>query len=311
MGFQIIPGLILSIGIIKFAHSPRWLVTQDREEEAFNVLFKFRNNDQTKARNELNEIIGEVAEQRENELTKYSQLFNQRFRRRMFLAILIQIFDQLTGINSIIYYSPIIFQQAKLINPNIKHGELLITALIGSVNFLSTIPAVIFIDKLGRRFILIVGSILMTISMILIGILMASCGEMKASQSFVVDGGASYAIIVFVFVFIIGFASSWGPIAWIYCAEIFPISMRAKATSITTGTHWIVNCTIAFLVPFILDSSYPYLIFFFFGCFCILMGLSVYFFYPETKGISLEEMDSIFNSSKSSSSSSLINHQSI
>ena len=288
--------------MIRFAHSPRWLVTQDREEEAFNVLLRFRNNDQNKTRIELNEIIGEVAEQRENELEKYSQLFNKRFRRRIVLAIFIQIFDQLTGINSIIYYSPIIFQQAKLINKD--HQELLITALIGSVNFLSTIPSVIFIDRFGRRFILILGSILMTISMILIGILMASCGDMD--KSFVVHVGASYGIIVFVFIFIIGFASSWGPIAWIYCAEIFPISMRSKATSITTATHWIVNCTIAFCVPFILDSSYPYLLFFFFGCFCILMGLSVYFFYPETKGNSLEEMDFIFNSS-----SSLMNNQSL
>lgn len=313
LGVQIIPGFILSIGLMRYPHSPRWLVTQDREEEAFDVLLKFRNNDQNESRKELNEIIREVAEQREHEIEKYSQLFNRRFRRRMFLSIFIQIFDQLTGINSIIYYSPILFQQVHNSNEtNPSANALFITSFVGLANFVSTIPSVIFLDRLGRRLTLILGSIFMAISMISIGILMISWGNYSSSlELFVVEKGASYAIIGFVFVFIIGFASSWGPTAWIYCAEIFPISMRAKATSITTATHWIVNCTIAFSIPFILNSSLPYLIFFFFGCFCILMGLSVYLFYPETNGKSLEEMEFIFTTSRSSFSYSTMNNQSI
>ena len=313
LGLQIVPGLILSIGIIRFPHSPRWLVTQDREEEAFDVLQNLRHNDQNQIRNELNEIIREVAEQRENEIERYSQLFSQRFRRRTFLSIFIQIFDQCTGINSIIYYSPIIFQQARGTIDNQMERALLITALVGSVNFLATIPAVIFLDKLGRRLVLILGSIFMFISMFVIAIVMVSCGHSTNSTDpnsdpFVINvKGAPDAIIVFVFVFIIGFASSWGPTAWIYCAEIFPISMRAKATSITTATHWIVNCSIAIIIPFILNTTVPYIIFFIFGFCCIVMGISVYLFYPETKGRSLEEMDFIFTDSKSHPSIQITN----
>jgi sugar porter (SP) family MFS transporter len=274
-----VPSLILAIGILFCPFSPRWLISQDREDEARDVLLKIRSASHDEIEEEMDRIRNEVAYLREHEIGSYRQLFRFPLRRPFILGIGIQILQQLTGINATIYYAPDIFTQ---LFPNNTDPEfpLLATGVYGCVNVIATIPTMIFIDKLGRRILLITGAIVMSISMLIVGILTA------------VNTHDGWSRIVFIHIFIGGFAFSWGPIAWVYCTEIFPLTMRAKAASLTTAANWATNCAISFLVLGLLRCALS-ATFITFSIFCAIMIGIVYFFYPETKNIHLERIDGV------------------
>jgi sugar porter (SP) family MFS transporter len=299
LALQIVPALILAIGILFFPFSPRWLMAQGRDDEALAVLAKIRSTSSIEVLDEFNDIKNEIDLERAQSVKSYSQFLRPPLRRRLILGVSIQILQQLTGINSIMYYAPEIFKQAGL---NDQRASLLATGINGFVLVLATIPAILFIDKLGRRFILISGAILMALSMLIIGGTMGVHGHTYHNattgtvQVIIPDRTASYVIIFFVYVFVASFSFSWGPTAWVYCTEIFPLSMRSKGTSLTTAAQWGTNCIISFLVPVMLESI-TYGTYLIFGFFCVAMGVITYLFYPETKGKSLEDMDLVFGRS--------------
>ena len=299
LALQIVPALILAVGILFFPFSPRWLMAQGRDNEALMVLKRIRSASTIDVLDEYNDIKNEIEFERKQSIKSYSQFFYPPLRRRLILGISIQVLQQLTGINSIMYYAPEIFKQAGL---NDQRASLLATGINGFVIVLATIPAILFIDKLGRRFILIIGAILMSSSMLIIGGTMGIHGytyfnqTTGATQVIIPNQTASYTIICFVYIFVASFAFSWGPTAWVYCTEIFPLSMRSKGTSITTAANWAANCIVSFLVPALLENI-TYGTYLIFGFFCVAMGIIIYLFYPETKGKSLEDMDLVFGRS--------------
>ncbi|CAF4175443.1 unnamed protein product, partial [Rotaria sordida] len=285
LGLQMIPALILAIGIPFFPFSPRWLMANGREKEAMTVLNKIRSSSQQDILIEYNEIKQEIALEREQSIRSYSQLFRFPLRRRLILGVTIQILQQFTGMNSIMYYAPSIFKQAGLSD---QRASLLATGINGCVNVLATIPAILFLDKWGRRPILILGAILMSLSMFTMGITMGVHGHTLFNSTtgtvevIIPSQTASYTIIFFVYVFVAAFAFSWGPTTWLYCTEIFPLSMRAKGTSLTTAAIWVANCVISFGVPVLLENI-TYGTYLIFGILCISMAVVVFLFYPETK----------------------------
>jgi len=299
LALQIVPALILAIGILFFPFSPRWLMANGRDNEALDVLMKIRATSKINILDEYNDIKTEIEFEHEQSIKSYSQFFYPPLRRRLILGISIQVLQQLTGINSVMYYAPEIFKQAGL---NDQRASLLATGINGCVIIIATIPAILFIDKLGRRFILISGAILMALSMLIIGGTMGVHGytyvneTTGVAQVIIPNRTASHVIISFVYIFVASFAFSWGPTAWVYCTEIFPLSMRSKGTSLTTAANWATNCIVSFLVPVLLETLTfgTYLIF---GTTCVLMGIIIYLFYPETKGKSLEDMDLVFGRS--------------
>ena len=274
-------------------------MSQGRDDEALAVLTQIRAASSSDVLDEYNEIKNETEFERQQGVKSYNQFLRPPLRRRLVLGVTIQVLQQLTGINSIMYYAPEIFKQAGL---NDQRASLLATGINGVVLILATVPAILFIDRLGRRFVLISGAVLMAASMLIMGGTMGIYGYTHfnattgTAQVIIPNRSASYVIIVFVYVFVASFAFSWGPTAWIYCTEIFPLSMRSKGTSLTTAANWATNTVVSFLVPVLLEEL-TYGTYLIFGIFCVLMGILVYLFYPETKEKSLEDMDLVFGQS--------------
>ncbi|KAJ9067830.1 hypothetical protein DSO57_1035152 [Entomophthora muscae] len=296
LGLQTVPAIILFVGCFFMPYSHRWLISVGRESEGLSALARLRTNGNIhhpRVLEEFNEVKEIINNEREMEQSSYSDLFTGSILRCTLLGIFIQAFQQLTGINSVMFYAPLIFKQA-----GFGHQAVLLAAAInGIVNVVSTIPAILYVDQWGRRKTLMAGAIIMGIGMGTVGVVMATFGSITKVNGEVevkMNQVASYSVIVFIYIFVAGFAFSWGPIAWIYPGEIFPMRVRSKGTSLTTASNWGFNYLISSCSPFLMDSI-TWGLYIIFACFCAIMTIAIYFFYPETRGYSLEEIDTLFN----------------
>ncbi|KAG0295557.1 hypothetical protein BGZ96_011507 [Linnemannia gamsii] len=301
-GIQVIPGLILLAGTSIFPYSPRWLADQGRSEEALEVLANLRANgdkNHPDVQAEFKEIQDAITFDRTLAARSYAELFQTPNSRRVFLGITLQSWSQLTGMNVAMYYIVYIFQGAGLIG---QDANLQASSIQYVLNVLMTIPAILFIDRWGRRPVLLIGSIFMALWLFLIGGLMGKYGselktEGNSTTTWAIQGNdsASHAVIACSYLFVCSFAMSWGPVSWTYPAEIYPLRIRSKAVSLSTASNWAFNFALAYAVPPLLESI-QYRTYFIFGGFCVAMTIHVFFMFPETKGRTLEEMDQIFNS---------------
>ncbi|PLB49903.1 putative MFS monosaccharide transporter [Aspergillus steynii IBT 23096] len=307
---QILPALVLAVGMMMFMpQSPRHLMNQGREEECLSTLARLRDAsvDDISVRIEFLEIKALRMFEVETATKKYPQYqdgsFKSRFMigvndyaslvtdkslfKRTSVACLVMVFQQWNGINAINYYAPQIFEELQL---GANTTSLLATGIAGIFEFVFTIPAVLWVDNIGRKKILIAGGIGMAVChFIVAGIIGSYQGDFDNHKA------AGWVAVVFVWIFIINFAYSWGPVAWIVTSEVFPLSMRAKGVSIGGSSNWLNNFAVGLSTsPFIQASSYG--TFIFFGCVTTVGVLYVWFLVPETKGRTLEEMDELFGS---------------
>jgi MFS family permease len=307
IGFQMFPALCLGIGMAFMPYSPRWLMEQEREEEALSTLSMLRRkpSDNLAVRYEFLEIKAEVRYSREaNELAYPNAGPLRRFVnnyialvatwpkfKRLAVGCLTMFYQQFMGINAIIYYAPTIFGQLGL-NPNTT--SLLATGVYGIVNTLSTLPAIILLDNVGRRPLLMCGAAGCCISLVIVGSLIAAFGsDWKDHVT------AGHAAIAFVFIYDVNFSYSWAPIGWVIPSEIFPLHLRSTGISITTSATWMSNFIIGLVSPVMLTQTSNGGTYFFFAGFAILAFLTALLFYPETKGRTLEEMDAAFGDNAS------------
>ncbi|SFS12400.1 MFS transporter, sugar porter (SP) family [Granulicella pectinivorans] len=265
-GVAIIPSILFLVMLYGIPRSSRWLVTTNRTDEAREVL-ELMGSPNSAA--ELKEIVDSIHLERG---TQQEPIFNGRYGKPIFLAITIGMFNQLAGINAILYYSNYIFASAGFSSTSAA----LQTVSVGLVNLLATVLGMSLIDRLGRKTLLLTGSVGMTVA--LLGV--AAIFYTHAHQ----------ALLVWLLVlFIIFFAISQGSVIWVYIAEVFPSRVRSKGQSIGSSSHWIMNALIAGAFPYIAARSQA-APFAFFAAMMLLQFFVVLFFYPETKGRSLEQI---------------------
>ncbi|WPH01343.1 Quinate permease [Acrodontium crateriforme] len=283
---QLLPAIILAAGILLFMpQSPRHLMNIGREQECLDTLARLRSSsiDDIRVRVEFLETKALREFEKARALEKYPKYQDGSFKSNFMIGL--NDYMSLNGINAINYYAPFIFENFQLSG---NTTSLLATGVVGVLEFLLTIPAVWYVDRFGRKSILIAGVIGMaSCHFIVAGIIGSFGGNWKEH----VAGG--WVAIVFVWIFVANFAYSWGPVAWIVVSEVFPLSMRAKGVSIGGSANWLNNFGVGLATsPFIAVSDFG--AFIFFGAITTIGALWVYFFVPETKGRTLEEMDELF-----------------
>ena len=265
-GVAAVPAALFLVMLFGIPRSPRWLATQNRVDEARSVLQMMGSHD---AEGELQEIVDSIHLERAQ---KSEPLFSWKYRLPIFLAITIGLFNQLAGINAILYYLNDIFAAAGFSKVS---GELGPVA-VGAMNLCATLLAMTVIDKLGRKTLLLIGSV---------GLVGCLSG---LAAIFLTHSHQKY--LLWLLVGYIGFfAISQGAVIWVYIGEVFPNRVRAKGQSVGSSSHWIMNAIVSLIFPvlFALSPGTPFVVF---ACMMVVQFFVVLFFYPETKGYTLEEM---------------------
>ncbi len=269
---------LMFLGAFILPESPRWLMLKGRKQDATQVLQKTLNT-QEEIDTEIREIEEALHGPRGAGL---GIVFRGYFLKVLLVGVLLQMFQQLVGINVMIYYAPTIFGYAAM-------KGLLAMMTVPTVNMLFTFPAIHLVEKWGRKKLLYVGAVSMLVTMIAAGLAFQSIGAV--SDPAAIGAGPKAVLLLAVIVYIFGFAVSWGPVVWLVCSEIFPLEGREVGMTITTMVNWtFAGLVMANALTFM--SHYGNAsIFYLFAGFCVLAILFVALFVPETKGITLEELE--------------------
>jgi len=274
LAVEAIPALLYSILVIRVPSSPRWLALKKHDHDgALAVLRSITDEADAQAR--LKAITAS-----DTHVSKDAQLFSGKFKKHLLLAFLIAFFNQLSGINFVLYYAPEILEHSGLA----AKESLFSSISIGIINLIFTLIGVRLIDKLGRRTLMKIGSIGYIVSLGMV----AYCFY---------TGASSTLLLTFILLFVASHAIGQGAVIWVFISEIFPTKVRAFGQSWGTGTHWVFAAIITLVTPIFLDADNgifkdnPWPIFVFFMAMMILQLLFTLFMMPETKGVSLEDLE--------------------
>lgn len=269
----VIPSLIFLSLLLWIPESPRWLILKKKVSAArdfFNKIYERK-----KANQEIEAIQSDIL--RDDRKIRFSEIFSPRYRKVVLIGIVFASIAQLTGINIIFYYAPLIFEKI-----NSGGNALYQTILTGIANLIFTLIAFAMIDRFGRKKLLLGGSVAMGGVMLAIG------------TFFFLDKVDNYWVLTLIFLYIGAFACTWGAVLWVYVAEIFPNKIRGHATSFAVFGNWVMNSVVSFTFPVLLNGLGPALTFFIYGIINILMVFFVMRFIFETKDIPLEEIETTY-----------------
>mgnify|MGYP003634908943 FL=1 len=270
---EVIPAGLFLVLLFFVPDTPRSLMLKNKPKEALDVLIKV--NGEAEGQKILSEIENSVIET-SGKLLSYGWGI-------ILIGIALSVFQQFVGINVVLYYAPEIF---KSIDPN-TDGALLLTIIVGIVNFLFTIVAVKTVDKHGRKPLMLIGALGMAVAMLTLGFVFFS-------------GATGYLALACMMLYVASFALSWGPVVWVLLSEIFPNKIRGKAMAVAVAAQWISNYLVSLTFPMMDDNSYLIeqfnhgFAYWVYGIMSLLAMWFVWKFVPETKGKTLEEMEGLW-----------------
>lgn len=271
-GVMAFPAALFFLLLFFVPESPRWLVKQQLVDKARSVLQKVGAEN---LESELTDIVNSLKEEFGQGVTK---LFQKKYNFPIMCAVLLAVFNQLSGINVIMYYAPLIFEKAGAST----NAAMLQAVAVGVTNLVFTIVAMFFIDKFGRKTLLLIGAVGMFVSL-----------AGAAFHYYFENLFSGVGIVIFIVGFIAFFAFSQGAVIWVFLAEIFPNKVRAKGQALGSFTHWIMNALIGLVFPVVLSALGGGTVFMFFAVMMIPFFFFVWKMMPETKGKSLEELERV------------------
>jgi sugar porter (SP) family MFS transporter len=279
----VIPGVALAIGFLVMPESARWLLKMGRRDDARASLVKVDGTEVADAHLATLEADLEV-EAREG-VAGWGEVFSPGLRRALWVGIGLAVFQQVTGINAIIYYANEIFAEAGFTTAEEQAKATLYA--VGVTNVLATFVAVAWVDRFGRRPLLFTGLVGMAVSLAAVGLSFAALENQPDGEATTVGGIVTVLALV---VFIASFAFSMGPIVWTLISEIYPNRVRGRAIAVATAVNWFAAFIVAQFFLSIVDAIGESTTFFIFSAFCVITYVFVWRYVPETKGRSLEEI---------------------
>ncbi|KAG0483888.1 hypothetical protein HPP92_011972 [Vanilla planifolia] len=275
-----VPAVIITAGSLFLPDTPNSLIERGHEEKARAMLRRIRGTDDID--DELADLKA-ASEESRSVNHPWRNIIKRRYRPQLIMSILIPFFQQLTGINVIVFYGPVLFKTLGFRND----APLMATVIIGVVNiFLSLVP-IFTVDRLGRRILFLQGGIQMLLCQLVVGTLIAikfgTSGEGELSRTY------AGLVVAFICIYTAGFTWSWGPLGWLVPSEIFPLEIRSAGQSINVSVNMLFTFAIAQAFLSLL-CKFKFGVFYFFGGWVLIMTCFIAFFLPETKGIPIEEM---------------------
>ncbi|KAJ3679413.1 hypothetical protein LUZ60_017424 [Juncus effusus] len=280
LGLAGVPALIIALGSLFLPDTPNSLIERGKTEEAKQMLVKIRGTEDI---NDEYEDLVVASEDSKSIKHPWRNILQKKYRAPLTMAILIPFFQQLTGINVIMFYAPVLFKTIGFGD----NASLVSATITGGINILATVVAIIAVDKVGRRILFLQGGAQMLICQLIVGSLIYKVFGTTGTGT--ISDTNAYLIVIFVCIYVAGFAWSWGPLGWLVPSEIFPLEIRSAGQSI--------NVSVNMLFTFIIGQAFltmlchlKFGLFFFFAGWVIIMTTFIYFFLPETKNVPIEEM---------------------
>jgi MFS transporter, SP family, galactose:H+ symporter len=277
LGLAVIPAALLFVGVALLPDTPRWLVRSGHVDAARRVLLRLRPPDQVET--ELAEIESAIHVRTGG----WSELLAPTVRIALVVGIGLAIFQQVTGINTVIYYAPTIVQRAGIPSAS---GALLATSGIGAVNVLMTVVAMILLDRVGRRPLLLGGMVVMAVAVATLGLAFRLTGLMS---------NLGVVSVLWLMVYVGAFAVSLGPIFWLLIAEIYPLRVRGLAMGVATTANWASNLLVALTFLSLTERFGPSLTFWLYALLTVVALVFAYTLVPETKGRTLEAIEAFWH----------------
>lgn len=283
VGMAGVPAALLAFGALFLPETPNSVIQYGGDhDKAKKLLQKIRGTDDVQA--ELDDLI-EASNAAKSIQHPFINLLQRKYRPQLIMSVAMPFFQQITGINAVSFYAPILF----ITLGSGESASLLAATITGLVGSIFVIFALILVDRMGRRPLFHIGGAQMFISQMMVGAIMAA----KLGDHNAISKGYALLVLMLICVYISGFGLSWGPLGWVVTSEIFPLEIRSAAQSIVVAT----NLSMTFIIAQVFLAMLCHMksgIFFFFGAWVIVMSAFVYYLLPETKNIPIEKMDRIW-----------------
>lgn len=279
-----VPALIMTVGSLFLPDTPNSMIERGQKEQARELLTKIRGT--SNVDNEYNDLL-EASEASQKIPHPWKTIFQPQYRPQLVITCLIPFFQQLTGINVIMFYAPVLFRTLGFGD----QASLMSAVVTGLVNVFATLVSILTVDKFGRRALFLEGGIQMIISQIVVGCLISSVFGVSGHGQF--SKGMGNLALAFICIYVAAFAWSWGPLGWLVPSEIHPLEIRSAGQSINTS----INMFFTFVIGQLFLSMLCHLkfgLFFFFAGWVLVMTVFIYLFVPETKNMPIEEMNRVW-----------------